>query len=183
MPPFPTRYSVTAMTLHWLAVLLILATFPVGLYMVELPLSPWKLKVYSWHKWIGVTVFLLALARLTWRMGHPAPTLPDGMRAWEKPLAGAIQALLYLLMLAIPLSGWLMSSAAGFQTVYLGLLPIPDLLAKDKELADFLRWVHQYLTFWLGALAGLHAAAAFKHLWIDRDGVMQRMLPRWERPS
>jgi cytochrome b561 len=170
-------YDHTAVRLHWLVALLILATFPLGYYMADLPLSPWKLRLYSWHKWIGVTVFLLAVARVAWRAAHPAPAWPASMKPWETRLAAAAHALLYVLMLAVPLSGWLMSSAAGFKVVYLGLVPLPDLVGKDKALADFLDWVHQYLTAVLGGLVLLHVAAALKHRFVDRDGTLARMIP------
>ena len=170
-------YGRTAVGLHWLMALLILAAFPLGYYMAGLTLSPWKLKLYSWHKWIGVTVFLLAATRLGWRAAHPAPAWPASLMPWETRLAGAAHALLYLLMFAVPLSGWLMSSAAGFRVVYLGLMPLPDLVGKDKALADFLVWVHHYLTTVLGLLVLGHVAAALKHRLIDRDGTLARMAP------
>lgn len=170
-------YTRTAIALHWLTALLILAAFGVGYYMVDLRLSPLKLKIYSWHKWIGVSVFLLTVARLAWRMGHPAPPLPAGMKAWEKLLAGATHALLYLLLFAVPLSGWLMSSAAGFPVVYLGILPLPDLIGKDKELAEFLKFLHFFLTAAFGLLVLAHIGAALKHRLLDRDDVLARMIP------
>jgi cytochrome b561 len=161
--------------------MLIFATLPLGLYMIGLELSPWKLKLYSWHKWIGVTLFMLAVLRLLWRWRHPAPPLPAGMQAWERHAAGVVHALLYLLLLAVPLSGWLMSSASGFQTVYLGVLPIPDLLEKDKELGEFLKWVHATLNWFLGLLLVGHIGAALKHEFVARDHLLARMLPRWNR--
>lgn len=172
-----TRYSATAIRLHWLIAILIVATFCVGLYMHELPLSPQKLKIYSWHKWAGVSVFLLAVLRLAWRASHRPPALPATMPAWQQRAAGALHHLLYLLMFAIPLSGWLMSSAKGFQTVYFGVLPLPDLVAKNAALGDLLQAVHQSLNFATAALVLAHAAAAVKHHLVDRDDVLARMLP------
>lgn len=170
-------YTPTAIALHWLIALLILATVPVGLYMQELALSPLKLKLYAWHKWIGVTVFGLALLRLLWRLVHRPPPPPAGMPAWQRRLAGTLHGLLYLLLFLIPLTGWLMSSAKGFQTVYLGLLPIPDLLGKDEALGETLALVHQGLNMGLLALLAVHVAAALKHHFIDRDEVLARMWP------
>lgn len=170
-------YTRTAIALHWLIALLIAAAFGMGYYMADLPLSPLKLKIYSWHKWIGVTVFLLAVLRLVWRARHPAPPLPDDMPAWEKQVAGATHILLYLLMFAVPLSGWLMSSAAGFKVVYFGVLPLPDLIGKDKELAEFLKFLHFTLTTVLGLLVLAHIGAALKHRLLDRDEVLARMIP------
>ncbi|MBS1220097.1 MAG: putative cytochrome b561 [Proteobacteria bacterium] len=169
------RYSTPAVVLHWLMALLIFAAFPLGLYMADLPLSPDKLKLYSYHKWIGVTVFLLVAVRLGWRLTHTPPPLPDGTPVWQRRVSATVHGLLYLLMIAIPLSGWLMSSAKGFQTVWFGVLPLPDLLEKDRELGDLLAGVHKALNFTLLALVILHVAAAFKHHFIERQPFLQRM--------
>jgi cytochrome b561 len=173
-----TRYTATAIALHWLMAALILGLFSVGLYMSDLPLSPTKLKIYSWHKWAGVTVFLLVFLRLAWRVAHRPPALPAAMPRWQQVAAHAGHALLYLLMIAIPLSGWLMSSATGFQTVYFGVLPIPDLLAKNKELGDTLLDVHQALNFLMAAVVAGHVGAALKHHFVDHDDILTRMSPR-----
>lgn len=161
-------YSTPAIALHWLLALLIFTTFPLGMYMVDLPLSPDKLKLYSYHKWIGVTVLMLVAVRLGWRLTHMPPPLPDGIAAWQRRASTITHGLLYGLMIAIPLSGWLMSSAKGFQTVWFGVLPLPDLVGKDKALGDLLAGVHQTLTFTLLVLVILHVAAALKHHFIER---------------
>lgn len=171
------RYTTAALLLHWLMALLLTILFAVGLYMVDLPLSPQKLKIYSWHKWAGVTAFLLVLLRLAWRFGHPAPALPKTMPAWQKSAAHGMHHLLYLLMIAIPISGWLMSSAKGFQTVYFGVLPLPDLVAKNRELGKTLEEVHEVLANGLALLVLAHIGAALKHHLLDRDDVLSRMLP------
>jgi len=172
------QYTQTAIGLHWLMAGLLAVIFGVGIYMHDLPLSPWKLQIYSWHKWAGVTAFLLVLLRLGWRFSHRPPDLPSTMSRPTRLAAHAGHALLYLLMIAIPLTGWLMSSAKGFQTVYFGVLPIPDLLAKDPALGDLLRDIHATLNFLLAAVVAGHVAAALKHHLIDRDDVLRRMLPR-----
>jgi len=171
------RYNATAIGLHWLTAVLLVALFAVGIYMTGLKLSPQKLQIYAYHKWAGVTVFVLVLARLIWRSVCPPPPDPAGMPRWQALTAHGVHHLLYLLMVAIPLSGWLMSSAKGFQTVWFGVLPLPDLLAKDKELGDLLQTVHKALNLSLAGLVLVHAAAALKHHFIDRDGVLLRMLP------
>ena len=173
-----TRYTDTAIALHWLMAALILGTFSVGLYMHDLPLSPMKLKIFSWHKWAGVTAFLLVWARLAWRATHRPPLMPATMPRWQQLAAHAGHVLLYVLMVAIPVSGWLMSSAKGFQTVYFGVLPIPDLLAKNKELGDTLREVHEALNYLMIALVAGHVGAALWHHFIDRDDVLIRMAPQ-----
>jgi cytochrome b561 len=169
-------YTRTAIALHWLAVALVLGNFVLGPWMADLPISSHKLRLYGWHKSIGITIFLVALARLAWRQGHPPP-LPVAMPDWQRRAAWVTHVLLYALMLGIPLSGWLYSSATGVQVVYLGLVPLPDLVAKDKALAAILKGTHVTLNFSLGALVFLHAGAAMKHHLVDGDGVLARMLP------
>jgi cytochrome b561 len=171
------HYTATAKTLHWVIAILILGLLALGFYMHDLPLSPDKLKLYSWHKWAGVTTFLLALLRLAWRVGHQPPALPASMPKLHQWAAHAGHLALYGLMLAIPLSGWLMSSAKGFQTVWFGVLPIPDLLGRDKALGELLQTVHLGLNLTLIAVLLGHVAAALKHHFIDRDDILTRMLP------
>jgi cytochrome b561 len=171
----PDRYTPPAIVLHWLVALLIFVAFPLGVYMHELPLSPWKLQLYSYHKWIGVTIFLLVGLRLAWRATHVPPPLPDGIAAWQRRASAIVHGLLYVLMLAIPLTGWLMSSAKGFQTVWFGIVPLPDLVEKNRELGDLLAGVHQALNFALLVLVIVHVAAALQHHFIERQPFLQRM--------
>lgn len=187
-PAYPTApasaggaYTATAVALHWAAALLIACNVALGLSMVGLPFSPQKFRWYGWHKWIGITVFLLAAARLVWRMLHPAPA-PVAMPVWQQRAASIVHGLLYALMLAIPVSGWIYSSSTGISVVYLGLFPLPDLVGKDKALAETLKAVHVTLNFALAALVFVHVGAAIKHHWVDRDGVLPRMLPFLRRP-
>lgn len=123
------RRTRTTITLHWAITLLIFAAFPLGGYMYDLPLSLGKLRLFSYHKWI--TIFLLAVLRISWRSTHRPPPLPATMPSWERLAAHAMHYLLHVLIFAAPLSGWLMGSAKGIQTVWFGVLPLPDLLAKN----------------------------------------------------
>jgi cytochrome b561 len=173
-------YTRTAITLHWIAALLILCNLALGVSMVDLPLSPLKIRLYGGHKWIGITVFLTAVARLAWRWAHPAPPAL-AMPIWQHRCASATHVALYVLMLAVPLSGWVYSSATGVSVVYLGLVPLPDLVGKDKALAVVLKAVHVALNSGLFALVCVHVAAALKHHLVDRDGVLTRMLPSLRR--
>lgn len=172
-----TRYTLTAIIIHWAMALLLIALFAVGLYMHELKFSPFKLQIYSWHKWAGVTAFMLVMLRLAWRVKHSPPVLPWTMSKLAKFGAHAGHGMLYFLMIAIPLSGWLMSSAKGFQTVYFGVLPIPDLVSKDKALGDALAATHMILNYSMAAILLGHIGAAIKHHVIDKDDVLRRMLP------
>lgn len=169
------RYTRTAIMLHWLIALLIFGAFPLGLYMSELPLSPTRLRLYSYHKWIGITVLMLAILRLGWRAFHRPPPLPTSMPHWQQVATHAMHHLLYLLLLIVPLSGWMMSSAKGFQTVWFGVLPLPSLVDKDKALGELLTEVHEGLNWTLLVLVGVHVVAALKHHFIDRDGLLSRM--------
>ena len=172
------RYGRVAILLHWLAAALIVAGAGLGLTMTDLPLSPDKLRYYAWHKWLGITVFLVAAVRLVWRAIVPPPPFPASMKAAQARAARAVHWALYGLMLAIPVSGWIYSSATGVSVSYLNLVPLPNLVPKDKALAGALLAVHQALNSVLAAVVLVHVAAAVKHQWIDRDGVMSRMLPR-----
>jgi cytochrome b561 len=177
MTDVPARYGAVAIVLHWLMVVLIIASWALGLYMVDLQFSPQKLKYISWHKWLGVTIFMLALCRIAWRITHPAPPPPDAMPSWQRTAMSVSHFLLYFLTLAIPLSGWLFSSASGVPTVYLGWAQLPDLVAKDKLVAELLRQAHMLLNGTLFVVVCIHIAAALKHHFVDRDDVLVRMLP------
>ncbi len=169
-------YAGTAIVLHWLTALLIVANLLLGLSMVAMPISPAKLQWYITHKSIGITVFLVTGLRLAWRVvrgAPPAVAMPD----WQRRAAAAVQALMYALLILIPISGWIYSSSTGVQVLYLGSFPLPDLVGKNRELAPVLRWVHIGLNSLLFALVVVHTAAALKHHFIDRDGVLARMLP------
>jgi cytochrome b561 len=171
------RYTPPARLLHWLMAALLIGLLALGFYMSDLPLSPEKLQLYAWHKWAGVTAFILLAIRLLWRATHRPPALPASMSATAQRMAHLGHLALYALMIAIPLSGWLMSSAKGFQTVYFGVLPIPDLLAKNPELGELLATLHGGLNLLLVLTVLGHAAAALKHHFVDRDDVLRRMLP------
>jgi cytochrome b561 len=171
-------YTSTAIALHWLIALLIVCGFSLGWVMTDIPgFTPTKLKYFSWHKWIGVTVFALVIVRILWRATHAAPPLPSHMPTWQRGLAHLTHVLLYLLMVAIPVSGYLYSSAANVPVVYLGLVPLPRLIAPDAHLKEVLKSVHITLNYTLLALFVLHVLAALKHQLLDRDGLLSRMIP------
>ena len=168
-------YTPVAKGLHWLMAVMIIGLFVLGAYMHELPLSPQKLELYAWHKWFGVTVFLLVWLRLAWRVAHRPPGLPASLSPRMRLAAHAGHAALYVLMVLIPLSGWLMSSAKGFQTVWFGVLPIPDLVGRDKALGDLLQEVHKALNVLLMLTLAGHVAAALWHHFVLKDDTLRRM--------
>lgn len=170
-----STYTPVAKGLHWLMAALIIGLLVLGIYMHELPLSPEKLQLYSWHKWAGVTVFLLVWLRLAWRLTHRPPALPETMSPLMRLAAHTGHAALYALMVVIPLSGWLMSSAKGVQTVWFGVLPIPDLLGRDKELGNLLQWVHKGLNITLMLTLAGHVGAALWHHFVLKDDTLRRM--------
>ncbi len=179
MSALSTRYTPTAITLHWLLALAMFGSFGLGWYMSGLPFSPLQLKLYNWHKWAGITILALSVVRLLWRLTHRPPPLPmhtlAAMPGWQRRAHNATHLLMYVLFFAVPLAGWTYSSMAGFPIVWFGVLPLPDLVAVDKEFAKVIKPVHAVLAYTLLALVLLHIAAALKHQWIDRDGLLDRM--------
>lgn len=169
-------YDRGAIALHWATAVLVIANLLLGLSMVGLPISPRKLQWYLVHKSIGITIFVLTSLRVAWRTVRPHPA-PVPMPRWQRRSAALSHALLYLLLFAIPISGWLYSSATGVQVVYLGVLAMPDLVGRDRALGDALRLVHVGLNSLLFAILLVHVAAAVKHHVIDRDTALSRMLP------
>ncbi|MBP7453757.1 MAG: cytochrome b [Ottowia sp.] len=176
------NYTPMAKLLHWLLAVAIVGVFCVGLYMEGLPFSPQKLKLINWHKWAGMTILILSALRIVWRLTHRPPALPGrvlaGMPAWQQAAHHGAHHLLYLLFFAVPLIGWAYSSAAGFPIVLFGVLPMPDLLSVDKELAASIKPWHAYSAYALATLVVVHVAAVIKHQFIDRDGLLTRMLPQ-----
>lgn len=170
-------YTTTAVALHWVVAILILCAAGFGLVLDDMPLSPRKLHWIAYHKWAGITIFILVALRLLWRLYKPAPPLPPEMPAWQRVAAHVSHFLLYALMLATPIVGWLQSSAEGITVTWFNLVTLPSPLTKDKEFADLLMDAHSALAFSILGLVALHAAAAIKHHFIDRDSVLVRMLP------
>lgn len=170
----PKRYTSTAIALHWLLAVAILAALALGVYMSDLPLSPQRLKLINWHKWLGVSILALSALRLLWRLTHRPPAEMPAP-AWQQRAAHLTHVGLYLLFFAVPLVGWAYSSAAGFPVVWFGVLPLPDFVPKDKALADSLKEAHEVLAWALAALVALHLAGALKHQFIDRDGLIGRI--------
>jgi len=169
------RYATPAILLHWLVALLILGAFALGIKLFGMPLSPMKFKLIAWHKWLGVTVFTLVILRIIVRLATSVPPLPRHMSERDQRLAHLGHLGLYLLMLAVPLSGWAMSSAYGIPVVYLGIWRLPSLLATNLDLAAQLKTLHQGLNLTLAALIVGHVIVALKHHFIDRDGLLDRM--------
>jgi len=175
-------YRAVAKWLHWLIALLVLGMLGVGLYMTDMRLSPQKIQLYMTHKSVGLTVLALMLLRLVYRLKNPPPPLPASVAGWQKTASHASHAFLYLLLFAMPISGWLMNGASGFPMKYFGLVRVPDLLARNQESLALFKTVHFYIAWTLIAVITVHVLAALKHHFIDRDSVLRRMLPGSSNP-
>jgi cytochrome b561 len=171
------RYTRVAIGLHWLLALAIIGNLCVGLYMTDLAMSPQRLKLYNWHKWAGVMILTFSALRLLWRITHRPPALPHSLAHWQARASHGVHIFLYVLFFAVPLSGWAYSSATGFPIVLFGVLPLPDFVAKNRELAEAIKPLHQWLAYGLAGTVTLHITAALKHQWIDRDQLLSRMWP------
>ena len=171
----PVRYSAIAIGLHWLMAVAIIGLIGVGLWMTDLDNSPTKIKVYSWHKWIGLTVLMLAALRLAWRAHKPPPPLAESIPLWQIRIATLTHRVMYGLMFAMPLTGWLQNSAAGFPLTWFGLFKVPALIGRDKGAFEFWNETHETLAYALIVMIVLHVLAALKHHLLDRDDTLRRM--------
>jgi cytochrome b561 len=174
------RYGLVAVALHWGMALLLVALTALGLYMVALPdvgFDTKKITLILLHKEIGMTVLLLALLRLAWRITQVLPSLVAHLPEWQQLAARFVHLCFYALMIALPLTGWLMSSAAGIPVKFLELFTLPDLIAHDDLWFQRLIAIHQVLAWALIALFAVHAGAALRHHWAFRDDTLRRMLP------
>lgn len=173
------RWGPVSQLLHWLIVVLVTVLAIVGLTMGELPKTPKYFWVYDLHKSTGLLVLALVLVRLGWRFYAGAPKPVPGTPPWQARLAGLTHLLLYLLILAMPLSGWLFDSASGLRPLrWYGSFDVPKLAAPDPALADWAGEAHEWLFWVLLALVIVHSAAAVYHHVFQNDATLARMLPR-----
>lgn len=171
------RYGAVAQSFHWIIAALIVVQFALGWTAVDLPNDLHKLGVLARHKSFGMTVLMLAVLRLLWRLTHTPPPLPSGMSPIQQRLARATHAAFYVLLFALPISGWLMSSAKKYSVSWFGLFTWPDLIGKSETAFNALRTTHHALGYALFAIAVLHILAALKHHFWNKDDVLLRMLP------
>ena len=171
------RWGTIAKFFHWAIVLLVVTQFVLAFIAEGLPVGLQKLAVLARHKSVGITILALATLRLLWRAANRTPEMPATMANWEKAAARGAHGLLYALLLAVPLAGWIMSSAKNFPVSWFGLFQLPDLVAPSETTFDIAHDAHEILAFTLGAVATLHLLAALKHHFVNRDVVLKRMLP------
>ncbi len=170
------HYTAPAIGLHWLMAVLIVCSLTLGYDMVGLPFSPTRIRLFNYHKWLGITILGLAAARLLWRLFHRPPALPSALPAWQRVAAHGVHGLLYALFFAVPLAGWAYSSATGFPVVYLGVVPLPDWVSPDAGLARRLATLHAVLAYGLASIVAVHVLAALKHGFDDPVGYLRRIV-------
>lgn len=169
------QWGSVARWLHWLMAAAILAMFFLGWTAESWPLSPTKIKLFFWHKSLGITLLVLAIARLAWRAVNPVPALPVAMTTRQRSLARASHGSLYAIMIAMPLSGWVINSAANFPFKVWGVFRLPDIASHSKSVQTVGETVHLALFWVLAVVLVLHIAAAVKHHFFDKDDVLRRM--------
>jgi cytochrome b561 len=182
-----TRYDAVAATLHWLIAAMILFMFWLGPFMASLPeTDPRQFPLFQLHKSVGLSILVLSIARLAWRLAHPAPPPPLQMKAWERRAARVTHRLLYALTIGVPLLGWATVSAASLDvpTMWFGLFEWPHISflshlprVRKTILEPELLIAHVVFAFSMMGLVVLHVGAALNHHFIERDDVLKRMLP------
>ncbi len=173
------RYGAVARSLHWLVAALVLLQFPLAIYMENFvePFSQAQFQAVNLHKTVGVSILVLVLARIAWRLASPPPPLPAAMPRWEKAAAHAGHAALYLLLLAQPVIGLLHGFTSGYPTVLFFAFTLPSPLAADEQLTRLFGALHVYLGWAFLALIAVHVGAALRHHFLLKDQVLSRMLP------
>lgn len=172
-----TRWGAVAKLLHWTVAIAVIGLLVGGLTMTDLKTSPQKFQLYALHKSVGITVLALMLLRLAWRGIDPRPRENGGDHPWLMFAARATHRLFYVLLIAMPISGWVYNSAANFPLRWFGRVQLPALVAPDKALKQLAHEVHEVLAYTIIALLIVHVAGALKHHLIDRDDTLRRMLP------
>lgn len=168
------NFGIVAIALHWIIAVLIIGLLALGLYMVALPISLEKLKLYGWHKEYGFLVLFLTVFRILWRLSNKMPELD--LPFLEQIAARSMHWAFYIFMFAMPITGWLVTSAAGLPASFFGLFTLPNLIGPDEHNRIFFAWIHEWLGYILIAAICLHTAAALKHHFINKDNILRRML-------
>ena len=176
----PQRYGSIAILLHWAMAALILGLIASGLYMVRLPdvgFDTWKITLILAHKALGMLALVAVALRLLWRWANVLPKLVDGLPEWQRVAARFVHLAFYALMFALPVTGWLMSSAGGYPTPFFGWFTVPDLIGFNESLFRLFIAMHRWLGYTLLLLLVLHAGAALQHHLGLRDETLRRILP------
>ena len=171
------RFGALTKLIHWTTLVLVAALFALGWYMVDLPLEPETFEVYALHKSLGLTVLGLTVLRIAWRLSNPRPPMLGAVATWQRIAARVSHGLLYTMLIALPMSGWLLSSAADFLPSWFGWFELPALVAPDDELRERSIVLHVVLGWCLLALLAVHIGAAVHHHSVVKDATLRRMLP------
>lgn len=177
------HYDLVAQSLHWIIVLLVVIQFAVGVRAHQLPVSLERLKLLARHKSIGITILILMLLRVLWRLYSPPPRLPADQRRWVAPAAHLSHFLLYALLLLMPLIGWMASSASNLTVSWFGWIALPNLIHPDHQIAQWLLLAHESTAWLLLAVIIVHTSAACWHQFVLKDNLLMRMLPFGHRES
>ena len=176
-------WGAPAKLFHWVMAALILAQIALGLMAANWRLSPTKIELFFWHKSTGMLILAFVGLRILWRLANPTPGLPADMAGWERAAARLSHLLLYALMIALPVTGWIVNSASNVPFRIFWLIPLPAIVAPDEPTADLVAWVHGGLAALLALVLVAHIGAALRHHFVKRDTVLGRMLPgTWRTP-
>ena len=172
------RWGAVSQLFHWVIVALILVMAYIGLTMGDLPNGPRKINIYALHKSIGLTILALAVLRVLWRVYAGTPRPVPNTPIWQERIAGLTHLAIYALLFAIPISGWVLNSAAGFPLQWFGIVNLPHIVDKSHDLHELAEEAHELMFWLLMLLVVAHAGAAFYHHLFQRDATLARMLPR-----
>ncbi|MPZ58721.1 MAG: cytochrome b [Rhizobiales bacterium] len=174
----PDRYPPVSKLLHWLVALCVLITIPVAVWMGRAPEGPLQDGLFNLHKSLGVLILILVLLRIANRFIAGAPAPEPGIERWQRAASSAVHGLLYVLLLAMPIVGYVANSAFGASTPFFGLFDLPPIVGKNEPLSEQLFMLHRWSGYLVAALVVMHVGAALQHYFVHKDGVLQRMLPR-----
>jgi len=169
------RYGIITICIHWIMALLLIGMLALGLYMTDLPTSALKIKLFGLHKEFGILILMLVLVRLFWRLSNKSPSL-NSLPTWERLAARAVHWAFYGFMFALPISGWLITSAANLPISFFGLFTLPNLIAPSEQLKSLFGEIHEWLAYGLIATICLHIVAALKHHFINKDNILKGMI-------
>ncbi|MCQ8895673.1 cytochrome b [Limnobacter humi] len=176
--PTPSRYNPLMMLLHWAMALGLAVAFGMGLYMVDIPgITPFKLKLFNWHKWLGVSLFALLMIRILVRAGSTLPSYPASWAGRLMVLVKSGHWALYAMMLITPVLGYLYSLAAGYPVVWFGVIELPVIIHKDPALKEVFEELHELSAWGLVILVAGHVLMAVKHEWMDNTRILGKMIP------
>jgi cytochrome b561 len=177
--PAAKGYSGTAKFLHWVIALCVLTIIPVGIAMNQE--GPYQNQLFNLHKSLGVLILFLMILRIAYRVTAGAPAAEPGLARWQKAVSSSVHGLLYILLIVLPIAGYIANSAygeSGTPTPFFGLFSLPPIVGPNEALSTQIFTVHRYVGFFVGVLVVMHIGAALQHYFIIKDGVLQRMLPK-----